>query len=51
MTTTSTTTCGSGSRTSSGTELEDEDYDDGADGVLLWFRDGDDDLVDLWSTA
>ncbi len=30
-----------------GSELEDEDYNDGADGVLLWYRDGDDDLVDL----
>lgn len=30
-----------------GTELEDEDFNDGADGVLLWYRDGDDDLVDL----
>ena len=28
-------------------ELEDEDFNDGADGVLLWYRDGDDDLVDL----
>ena len=30
-----------------GTELEDEDFNDGADGVLIWYRDGDDDLVDL----
>ncbi|GAB3883650.1 DUF3052 domain-containing protein [Terrabacter terrigena] len=30
-----------------GSELEDEDFNDGADGVLLWYRDGDDDLVDL----
>lgn len=30
-----------------GNELEDEDYKDGADGVLIWYRDGDDDLVDL----
>jgi hypothetical protein len=30
-----------------GTELEDEDYNDGADGVLIWYRDGDEDLVDL----
>lgn len=29
-----------------GTDLEDELYSDGADAVLLWFRDGDDDLVD-----
>ena len=29
-----------------GTELEDELYADGADAVLIWFRDGDDDLVD-----
>ncbi|MEO7752464.1 MAG: DUF3052 domain-containing protein [Terracoccus sp.] len=30
-----------------GNELEDEDFNDGADGVLIWYRDGDDDLVDL----
>ncbi|HET7398693.1 MAG TPA: DUF3052 domain-containing protein [Intrasporangium sp.] len=30
-----------------GSELEDEDFNDGADGILLWYRDGDDDLVDL----
>src|SRR5262245_21651022 len=30
-----------------GTELEDEDYNDGADGVVIWYRDGDEDLVDL----
>jgi hypothetical protein len=30
-----------------GNELEDEDYNDGADGVLIWYRDGDDDLADL----
>lgn len=30
-----------------GSELEDEDFNDGADGVLVWYRDGDDDLVDL----
>ncbi|EWT01762.1 hypothetical protein N865_07785 [Intrasporangium oryzae NRRL B-24470] len=30
-----------------GSELEDEDYNDGADGVLIWYRDGDEDLVDL----
>ena len=30
-----------------GTELEDEDFNDGADGVLIWYREGDDDLVDL----
>ena len=30
-----------------GNELEDEDYKDGADGVLIWYREGDDDLVDL----
>ncbi|MDQ2757828.1 MAG: DUF3052 domain-containing protein [Actinomycetota bacterium] len=28
------------------TDLEDEDYADVADAVLLWFRDGDGDLVD-----
>ncbi len=28
------------------TELEDEDYADVADAVLVWFRHGDDDLVD-----
>lgn len=30
-----------------GSDLEDEDFKDGADGVLIWYRDGDDDLVDL----
>ncbi len=30
-----------------GSELEDESYTDGADAVLIWFRDGDDDLVDI----
>lgn len=30
-----------------GAELEDEDFKDGADGVLVWYREGDDDLVDL----
>lgn len=30
-----------------GEELVDEDYGDVTDGVLLWFRDGDDDLADL----
>ena len=30
-----------------GSELEDEDFNDGADGVLVWYRDGDEDLVDL----
>lgn len=30
-----------------GSELEDEEYNDGADGVLIWYRDGDDDLGDL----
>jgi hypothetical protein len=29
-----------------GAELVDEDYDDVADAVLLWWRDGDGDLVD-----
>lgn len=29
-----------------GTELEDESYGDGADAVLIWYRDDDDDLVD-----
>jgi hypothetical protein len=29
-----------------GTELEDEEYGDVADAVLVWFRQGDDDLVD-----
>ena len=29
-----------------GSELVDEDYDDVADAVLLWWRDGDGDLVD-----
>jgi hypothetical protein len=30
-----------------GNELEDEEFNDGADGVMIWYRDGDDDLVDL----
>jgi hypothetical protein len=30
-----------------GVELVDEDYDDVVDGVLLWWRDGDGDLVDV----
>ena len=30
-----------------GSELEDEEFNDGADGVLIWYRDGDEDLVDL----
>ncbi len=30
-----------------GSELADEDFNDGADGVLMWYRAGDDDLVDL----
>ncbi|MDN4481491.1 DUF3052 family protein [Demequina muriae] len=30
-----------------GEELVDEDFGDVTDGVLLWFRDGDDDLADL----
>ena len=30
-----------------GSDLEDEDFSDGADGVVIWYRDGDDDLVDL----
>jgi hypothetical protein len=30
-----------------GAPLEDEDFNDGADGVLIWYRDGDEDLVDL----
>jgi len=30
-----------------GTELEDDDYADVADAVLVWFRQGDDDLVDI----
>jgi Protein of unknown function (DUF3052) len=29
-----------------GTELEDEDYGDVADAVLIWWREGDGDLVD-----
>ncbi|WAL95292.1 DUF3052 domain-containing protein [Streptomyces sp. Je 1-369] len=29
-----------------GTELVDEDYDDVADAVVLWFREGDGDLTD-----
>lgn len=29
-----------------GTDLVDEDYDDVADGVVLWFREGDGDLTD-----
>lgn len=30
-----------------GQDLADEDYNDGADGVLVWFREGDGDLTDL----
>lgn len=30
-----------------GEELVDEDFGDVTDGVLVWFRDGDDDLADL----
>lgn len=30
-----------------GEEIADEDYGHVTDGVLLWFRDGDDDLADL----
>jgi len=30
-----------------GEDLVDEDYGDVTDGVLVWFRDGDDDLADL----
>jgi hypothetical protein len=30
-----------------GESLVDEDYGDVTDGVLVWFRDGDDDLADL----
>lgn len=30
-----------------GSELEDEDFNNGADGVIIWYRAGDDDLVDL----
>ena len=30
-----------------GSELEDEEYNDGADGVVVWYRAGDEDLVDL----
>jgi len=30
-----------------GSELVDEDYDDVTDGVVVWWREGDDDLTDL----
>ncbi len=30
-----------------GGELEDEDFKNGSDGVLIWYRDDDDDLADL----
>ncbi|MGN6753701.1 MAG: DUF3052 domain-containing protein [Intrasporangium sp.] len=30
-----------------GSELEDEDFNEGADGILIWYRDGDEDLGDL----
>ena len=30
-----------------GSELVDEDYDDVTDGVIVWYRDGEDDLTDL----
>ncbi|MDN5796145.1 MAG: DUF3052 domain-containing protein [Intrasporangium sp.] len=28
-------------------QLEDEDFNEGADGILIWYRDGDEDLGDL----
>jgi hypothetical protein len=34
-----------------GGDLEDEDFNDGADGVIVWYREGDDDLVDLMVDA
>jgi hypothetical protein len=34
-----------------GAELVDEDYDDVVDGVMLWWRDGDGDLVDALMDA
>ena len=34
-----------------GTELEDEEFNDGADGVIVWYREGDEDLVDLMVDA
>ncbi len=34
-----------------GEDLADEDYDDVADGALVWFRDGDGDLTDLLMDA
>ena len=34
-----------------GGELEDEEFNDGADGVLVWYREGDDDLADLMVDA
>lgn len=34
-----------------GTELEDEDYGDVADAVLIWWREGDGDLVDMFVDA
>jgi hypothetical protein len=34
-----------------GAELVDEDYDDVVDGVILWWRDGDGDLVDALMDA
>lgn len=34
-----------------GTELEDEDYGDVADAVLIWWRDDDGDLVDTFVDA
>lgn len=30
-----------------GNEIEDDEFNDGADGVMVWYRDGDEDLVDL----
>ncbi|WP_062385438.1 DUF3052 family protein [Demequina iriomotensis] len=34
-----------------GEDLVDEDYGDVTDGVVVWFRDGDDDLADLLMDA
>ena len=41
-----TTSCGTPIVDRTGSELVDEDYDDVVDVVLLWWRDGDGDLVD-----
>lgn len=40
-----------GLEAATGESLADEDYGDVTDGVIVWFRDGDDDLADLLMDA